>query len=77
MKKSFKLAIIAAFLVLSPLAMLAQPHPNGGLSPTISTNVPVGGGAPVGDGLVILLVMGAAYGAGKFYLNRKITSVPE
>jgi len=33
-------------------------------------NVP-GGGAPIGSGLVILLSLGAGYGAKKFYNYRK------
>jgi len=68
MKRKFKIVLIAALFVASPLLMLAQtpPHPNGGNAPG-SGNGPVGGGAPVGSGVVLLLAMGAAYGTGKLY----------
>jgi len=38
----------------------------------VSGNVP-GGGAPVGEGIVLLITLGAAYGARKVYnLRRKL-----
>jgi len=66
MKKAIRTIIIAAFLITSPLLMMAQtpPHPNGGSGPG-SGNTPVGGGAPLGGGIVMLMVMGAAYGTKK------------
>ena len=71
MKRNFRIVLIAALLVTAPLLMLAQapPHPNGGAAPG-SGNGPVGGGAPVGSGVVILVAMGAAYGARKLYYMR-------
>lgn len=45
----------------------APPPPGHG---TTSQTVP-GGGAPVGEGLIFLLAMGAAYGARKAYHYRK------
>jgi hypothetical protein len=71
MKRKFRIAFIAVFLVTAPLLMLAQtpPHPNGGNAPGAG-NGPVGGGAPVGSGVVLLLAMGAAYGTGKLYKMR-------
>jgi len=71
MIRNFRIVLIAALLVTAPLLMLAQapPHPNGGAAPG-SGNGPVGGGAPVGSGVVILIAMGAAYGARKLYQMR-------
>jgi hypothetical protein len=79
MKINFKIIIIAVFLVTAPLIMLAQPpHPNGGNLPGPG-NTPVGGaqGAPISDGVALLLSLGAAYGAGKVYQMRKTTSLAE
>jgi hypothetical protein len=73
MKRNFKIVLIAALLVTAPLLMLAQapPHPNGGAAPSgTNGNGPVGGGAPVGSGVVILIAMGAAYGARRLYQMR-------
>lgn len=70
MKRKFRIVLIAALLVTAPLLMLAQnpPHPNGGVNGP--GGGPVGGGAPVGSGLVLLIAMGAAYGARKLYYMR-------
>lgn len=51
------------------------PPPNGGQTPEQSGSTPVGGGgAPIGSGLLILMAMGAGYGAKKVYDFRKIGS---
>jgi hypothetical protein len=79
MKMNFRIIIIAIFLITAPLIMLAQPpHPNGGNMPG-SGNIPVGGaqGAPVSDGVAILLSLGAAYGVSKAYQMRKTNSLAE
>jgi hypothetical protein len=73
MKRNFRIVLIASLLVTAPLLMMAQapPHPNGGAAPSgANGNGPVGGGAPVGSGVVILMAMGAAYGALKLYQMR-------
>ena len=72
MKKALRTTLIVAFLMVSPLFLLAQnpPHPNGGSGPG-SGNTPVGGGAPIDGGISMLLLMGAAYGAKKVYNFRK------
>jgi hypothetical protein len=80
MKRNFRIILIAAFLVTSPLLMLAQnpPHPNGGNAPSAGNgNGPVGGGAPIGGGMVVMLALGAAYGARKVYQMRSTASVQE
>ena len=65
MKTKYKTVLIAILLITAPLLMLAQnpPHPNGGSDPGAG-NQPVGGstGAPVGDGVYVLLALAAAYG---------------
>jgi len=43
---------------------------NGG-NPTSGGNTPVGGGAPIGGGLLILVALGASYGAKKVYDFKK------
>lgn len=74
MRKIARIIAISAFLLAMPLCMTAQtpPHPNGGNVPG-SGNTPVGGAAPVGGGLIVMLMMGAAYGMKKtFQLRRKL-----
>ena len=79
MKMNFRIIIIAVFLMTAPLIMLAQPpHPNGGNTPGPG-NTPVGGtqGAPINDGVALLLSFSAAYGAVKFYRLRNTASQAE
>lgn len=72
MKRAIK-TIIIAIVVSIPFFLSAQepPHPNNGNGPTPSGNTPVGGGAPIGSGLTILVTLGAMYAGKKVYhLNR-------
>ena len=74
MKKTIKILVISALFFLAPIALLAQspPHPNNGNVPGSGNgNTPVGGGAPIGSGLVMLMALGAAYGTKKVYNLRK------
>ena len=73
MKKAIKIITIVAFLMTAPLFLLAQnpPHPNGGATPNSTTNTPVGGGAPIDGGLIMLIAMGSAYGAKKVWNYKK------
>ena len=70
MKRNFKVMAIAAFLIITPLFMFAQPHPNGGNNPNGggTTNAPVGPSAPVGNGTFILVAMALAYAGRKVYI---------
>lgn len=70
MEKKFKLKVITVLLVIAPLFLIAQtpPHPNNGNSPASTTNTPVGAGAPVADGQLLLLVLVIAYAVRKIYL---------
>ncbi|MCB0805739.1 MAG: hypothetical protein KDC05_08055 [Bacteroidales bacterium] len=72
MKKLFKTTCLIVGLSILPFLLPAQnpPHPNGGGAPG-SGNTPVGGGAPIGSGLIIMMVLGSAYGAKKTYDLKK------
>ena len=65
MKKTIRTLIVAA-LISAPVFIFAQspPHPNNGGAPG-GGNTPVGGGAPIGGGLIIMTILGVAYGAKK------------
>jgi len=66
MKTIFKILLVSFFLLVFQFALFAQdsppPPPAGGQSG--DGNVP-GGGAPIGSGLTIMLLLGAAYGSKK------------
>ena len=73
MKKAVKIVLLTVFFITFTVALnnlFSQPmpgdDPSGG-----GTNPPVGGYAPVGSGLVILMALGAAYGSKKVYDARK------
>jgi hypothetical protein len=73
--KRIKNNIIGFFLVLTlffaasvSVAQTQAPPPPG--HGTTDPTVP-GGGAPVGEGIVFLVAMGAAYGARKVYSMRR------
>jgi hypothetical protein len=72
-KVILNLIITGLFLVVPVIIASASspppppPPPGGGGSPS-----PIGGGpAPIGSGIVMLISMGAAYGAKKVYDARK------
>ena len=72
--KILKKVILSAVFIFAIGALSAQtpPPPNGnGGDPTSSGNTPVGGGAPIGSGVAILLVLGAGYGGKKVYDYKK------
>ncbi|MEI6750139.1 MAG: hypothetical protein WCM93_13355 [Bacteroidota bacterium] len=74
MKRHFIVLIITAFLLITPILMFAQapPHPNGGAAPgAVTNNTPVGGGAPVGSGTMLLIGLAGLYGSKKVYSMRK------
>jgi hypothetical protein len=72
MKAIFKILTIAVFFLMFNGVANAQapPPPEGSGGQSGSGNVP-GGGAPIGSGLVVLLALGAGYGAKKVYNFRK------
>ncbi len=66
MKKIFiKLSFIIAFTIVST-ALFAQGPPPPPVDPEDGGG-PVGGSAPIGSGIAILLTLGAAYGGRKVY----------
>jgi hypothetical protein len=79
MKKNLRILFIAILFLAVPLFILAQspPHPNGGNIPGAG-NDPVGGGAAIGSGLSIMIAMGAAYAARRYYQmhrNKQVTVI--
>ena len=71
MKKYLKFILLFITVILISITLnvyadrTPNPPPQGGDKP------PVGGAAPIGSGLVILLVLGSGYGAKKFYDYKK------
>jgi hypothetical protein len=73
MKKAIKIVLLTVFFITLTVALnslMAQPMPGGDPSGS-GTNAPVGGYAPIGSGLIILLALGAGYGSKKVYNARK------
>lgn len=69
MNKKYLLRTMAplAFTLLLAIGASAQPNPGGG--PVGCP--PVGGSAPIGGGIVLLITFGAAFGAKKIFDARK------
>jgi hypothetical protein len=63
MRNKFRVLLITSLLQIAPFVIMAQqpPHPNGGISPGAG-NGPVGGGAPIENGLIFLIVLAMLYG---------------
>ena len=73
MKKAIRIVLLTVFFITFTVALnslLAQPMPGGDPSGG-GVNPPVGGYAPIGSGLIILLALGAGYGSKKVYNARK------
>ena len=67
MKKIVISIIIAAGLFITPLLTIAQQTSPSDPSGSPEAGPPLGGSAPIGGGLGILLALGAAYGGKKVY----------
>lgn len=65
------LALLSLFLTIASFAQEPGAPPPPPTNPSGGSNSPVGGGAPIGSGLIILLSLGAAYGGKKMYQIRK------
>jgi hypothetical protein len=78
MKKKLQLLFIAVFVFgisLASMAQLAEPGDGSGGDPNDDPGGGVvGGGAPIGSGLVIIIGMGLAYGTKKVF---KLNSIEE
>jgi len=71
-KLCFGTALITIILLSINLSAQTPPPPNGGNgNPVEHGNNPVGGGAPIGAGLAILVSLGLAYGGSKVYHMKK------
>jgi len=73
MKKVILNLILVGLLIIVPVIMVSAsapppPPPPGGPG---TGELPIGGSAPIGSGLVMLISMGLAYGAKKLYNARK------
>jgi hypothetical protein len=68
MKKLYNLILITGFLFCN-LGAFSQPPPPPP-DPSGNGNIPVGGGAPVGSGTLLLIGMAALYGGSKVYTMR-------
>lgn len=63
--------IIAIFTFVSYTLAAQGPPPPPGDPHGGNNDIPMGGGAPIGNGLAIILTLGAAYGGRKVYLHFK------
>lgn len=63
MKKKFQLALF--FVLFTGLTLFAQAPPNPPSNANSGGGGPVGGNAPTGSGMLIMLAMGAAYAGWK------------
>jgi len=73
MKKAIISLIITGLFITLPVIITsasAPPPPPPPDDPALGDN-PIGGEAPIGSGIVMLISMGAAYGAKKIYDARK------
>jgi len=73
MKKAIRIVLLTVFFITFTVALnslIGQPMPGGDPSGG-GTNPPVGGDAPVGSGLIMLIAMAAGYGTRKIYNARK------
>jgi hypothetical protein len=66
MKKNILKTVLMLCFVIGGQLLLAQGPPNPPVDPSLQ-GPPVGGGAPIGGGLELLLIMGLAYGSKKTY----------
>jgi hypothetical protein len=67
-----KKLIIVASLIIAPVAFsFAQPQPGNNQGGAPVSGDPIGGAAPIGSGIAMLLTMAAGYGAKKVFNARK------
>jgi hypothetical protein len=73
MKKAILNLIITGLFLTLPviLATASAPPPPPPPDDDGGSDTPIGGAAPIGSGIVMLVSMGAAYGAKKIYDARK------
>ena len=59
MNKTLKIILILALFVLTTTGLFADNPPDPGGGPT---GDPVGGGSPIGGGLIVMMISGLLYG---------------
>lgn len=69
--KLIRLLLISILISMNSTLIYAGSPPPPPPNPAGGGNGPVGGSAPVGSGLIILFVLGAAYGAKKLYHSKE------
>ena len=67
MKKVISILTVLVFTLFFSMSSIAQPPPPPGNTGSGAGGTPIGGNAPIGGGLFILLGLGAAYGSRKVY----------
>jgi len=71
MKKAILNLILVGLLIIVPVIIVSASSPPPPPPGPGTGEDPIGGAAPIGSGLVLLISMGAAYGAKKVYNARK------
>jgi hypothetical protein len=72
MKKAILNLILVGVLIIVPVIIVSASDPPPPPPPGPGGDgLPIGGTAPIGSGIVMLISMGAAYGAKKVYNARK------
>jgi hypothetical protein len=72
MKKTIKITVII-LVIIFPVILFAQPMPYDQTIGGGAGSVPVGGGgAPLGEGIILLLTMGVGYEVRKYRQIRKM-----
>ncbi|MFH1119303.1 MAG: hypothetical protein V1775_05730 [Bacteroidota bacterium] len=67
MKKNLITTLVMFTLAIGPVVTaMAQPNPNKQPSGDPVNGTPVGGNAPIGSGLILMVSMGVAYGIKRF-----------
>ena len=67
--KKVKIVIFILTIFISTISFAQLTNPGDGSGGVGGAPGPVGGGAPVGSGLIVLLSMGVAYGSKKIFNN--------
>jgi len=74
MKKVIRNILVVTFLICFTFVattIFADQPPDPGTGGPGTGDIPVGGGSSIGGGLIMLLMLGAAYGSKKFFETRK------
>ena len=70
-RKLYKILLMFSIIIAPTLWGVAQPNPGAGSDGEGVDGPPIGGGAPIGSGVMIMLAMGAAWAGKKTYDARK------